>query len=368
MTLLKSYSKVDESGEGWFEDGRRRAMRRRICAISLSCIILVIVIVSAVVGTHVSKSSNNDGKDKNSNQSQSAASLKAACGLTLYPDSCYRSLAPLMNSSRGEIVQPEALYKASLQVAIGEISKAAKYFEENGGLKSILSGNQSDIVAALEKCRELLDLATDHLNSSFLSDKLTSSDAIEDILTWLSAAGTYQETCIDGFANTTSRLNVLQYLKDSNEFTSNSLAIIKQVSDAAKSLKLRRKLLTATDDMGMPHWLSFKDRKLLQSSKSSPIIYDAVVAKDGTGKYKTIGAALKAVPEKSKKRFTIYVKKGVYYENVRVEKRKWNVMMVGDGMDKTVVSGSLNVVDGTPTFSSATFGKYSLLHSLPLNI
>ncbi|KAL8099731.1 hypothetical protein AgCh_032115 [Apium graveolens] len=356
MTLLKSYSKVDESGEGWFEDGRRRAMRRRICAISLSCIILVIVIVSAVVGTHVSKSSKSDGNDKSSNQSQSAASIKAACGLTLYPDSCYRSLAPLLNSSPGETVQPEVLYKASLQVAIGEISKAAKYFADNGGLKSVLAGNQTDIVAALENCRELLDLATDHLNSSFLSDKLTSSDAIEDILTWLSAAGTYQDTCIDGFANSTFRLNVLQYLKDSNEFTSNSLAIIKQVSDAAKSLNLR-KLLTVTDDMGMPHWLSFKDRKLLQS-KSSPITYDAVVAKDGTGKYKTIGAALKAVPEKSKKRFTIYVKKGVYYENVRVEKGKWNVMMIGEGMDKTVVSGRLNVVDGTPTFSTATFAAF----------
>ncbi|KAL1832185.1 hypothetical protein ACET3Z_001836 [Daucus carota] len=357
MTLLKSYSKVDESSdEGWF--ARRRAMRRRVCAISLSCVVLVVVIVSAVVGTHLSKSGKNDGNDGNRDQPQGVASIKAACGLTLYPDSCYRSLAPLLNSSRGGIVQPEVLFKASLQVAIGEITKAAKYFGENGGLKGVFGGNQSEVAAAVENCRELLDLATDHLNLSVLSDKLTSSDAVEDILTWLSAAGTYQETCIDGFANTSLRLNVLQYLKDSNEFTSNSLAIIKQVSNAAKSLNLRRKLLTATDGTDMPHWLSFKDRKLLQSSKSYPIKYDVVVAKDGTGQYKTIGAALKAVPDKSKKRFTIFVKKGVYYENVRVEKAKWNVMMIGDGMDKTVVSGSLNVVDGTPTFSTATFAAF----------
>jgi hypothetical protein len=84
---------------------------------------------------------------------------------------------------------------------------------------------------------------------------------------------------------------------------------------------------------------------------------DIVVAKDGSGKYKTISEALKHVPNKSNKRTLIYVKKGIYYENVRVEKTKWNVMIVGDGMTASVVSGRLNVVDGTPTFSSATFGK-----------
>ncbi|CAN1139838.1 Putative pectinesterase/pectinesterase inhibitor 24 [Linum perenne] len=93
-----------------------------------------------------------------------------------------------------------------------------------------------------------------------------------------------------------------------------------------------------------------KDEKVLRRKA------DVVVAKDGSGKYKTIGEALKEVPKKSKKkRFVIYVKKGVYKENVRVEKNMWNVVMVGDGMDATVVTGSRNVVDGTPTFSTATF-------------
>lgn len=84
---------------------------------------------------------------------------------------------------------------------------------------------------------------------------------------------------------------------------------------------------------------------------------DIVVAKDGSGKYRTISEALKHVADKSKKRVVIYVKKGIYYENVRVEKTKWNVMIIGDGMTSSVVSGKLNFVDGTPTFSSATFGK-----------
>jgi pectinesterase len=105
-----------------------------------------------------------------------------------------------------------------------------------------------------------------------------------------------------------------------------------------------------------PKWLNSKDRKLLVT-KDLRSKADIVVAKDGSGKYKTISEALKHVPNKSNKRTLIYVKKGIYYENVRVEKTKWNVMIVGDGMTASVVSGRLNVVDGTPTFSSATFGK-----------
>lgn len=42
---------------------------------------------------------------------------------------------------------------------------------------------------------------------------------------------------------------------------------------------------------------------------------------------------------------------------VRVGKKKTNVMIVGDGMDSTIITGSLNVVDGSTTFNSATLGK-----------
>ncbi|KAJ6989112.1 hypothetical protein NC653_021864 [Populus alba x Populus x berolinensis] len=106
----------------------------------------------------------------------------------------------------------------------------------------------------------------------------------------------------------------------------------------------------------MPRWLHPEARKLLQSSDLKKA--DAIVAQDGSGKYKRITDALKDVPGKSKKRYVIYVKKGIYFENVRIEKNQWNVMMIGDGMNATIVSASLNVVDGTPTFSTATFAVF----------
>ncbi|KAK9065075.1 hypothetical protein SSX86_016458 [Deinandra increscens subsp. villosa] len=329
MSSLKSYGKLDELDQMRLD--ARRKTRKRIAIVAVSSLILVIVVVASVVGTTVrSKNHSHDGV-----QSQSAlASIKAVCDTTLYPDTCYTSLSPLVNSTH---IAPDELLKLSVVVAINELAKVSTLLE-------------------LKNCSELLDLALDHLNDTLSSatdvDLVSVGSILDDLMTWLSAAGTYQQTCIDSFQEN----DVLDYLKTSTELTSNSLAIVKGISSAANSYNQRRRLMS--DDM--PGWLSGKERrKLLQMTKlPGGIKANVVVAKDGSGKYKKISDALKAVPEKSKKRFVIYVKKGVYFENIRIEKPKWNVMMIGDGMDSTIVSGSLNVVDGTPTFQSATFAVF----------
>ena len=67
--------------------------------------------------------------------------------------------------------------------------------------------------------------------------------------------------------------------------------------------------------------------------------------------------AVDAAPDGGKSRYVIHVKKGVYKENVEVGKKKRELMIVGDGMDATVITGSRNVVDGATTFNSATLGE-----------
>lgn len=63
-------------------------------------------------------------------------------------------------------------------------------------------------------------------------------------------------------------------------------------------------------------------------------------------------------------RFVIYIKAGAYFENVEVVSKKTNLMFLGDGIGKTVVKASRNVVDGWTTFRSATVGEFvqSLLY------
>ena len=91
---------------------------------------------------------------------------------------------------------------------------------------------------------------------------------------------------------------------------------------------------------------------------------DAVVCKSG-GCYKTVMEAVNAAPDYSERRFVIYIKEGVYKERVRVPMRKKNVVFLGDGMGKTVITGSANVGQpGVTTYNSATVGQFLSFLSL----
>lgn len=116
---------------------------------------------------------------------------------------------------------------------------------------------------------------------------------------------------------------------------------------------------------GFPTWVSSKDRKLLQASVNETK-FDLIVARDGTGNFTTISEAVAAAPNNSDTRFVIYIKAGAYFENVEVERKKKMLMFVGDGIGKTVVKASRNVVDGWTTFRSATVGEYRNSLSSPL--
>ncbi|XXG75927.1 hypothetical protein AAC387_Pa08g0391 [Persea americana] len=100
---------------------------------------------------------------------------------------------------------------------------------------------------------------------------------------------------------------------------------------------------------------------LLASWEAAAWRADFVVAKDGSGNYKTINEAVAALAlrgRSSSSRVVIYVKSGVYPENVEIRWGLKNVMFVGDGIDKTIVTSNRNVPDGATTFGSATFAKH----------
>lgn len=80
---------------------------------------------------------------------------------------------------------------------------------------------------------------------------------------------------------------------------------------------------------------------------------DVVVAKDGRkNAFKTVNEAVAARGPANQERFVIYVAAGEYNENVIIKGS--NVTLVGDGIGKTILSGSRSVKDGFRTFTSAT--------------
>ncbi|TQE08720.1 hypothetical protein C1H46_005704 [Malus baccata] len=352
---FKGYGKVDELEEQAF----KRKTRKRLIILSVSTVVLLAVIIGVVAGVIIHKRNNSSPSVPNSTPGPEltpAASLKAVCGVTQYPSSCFSSISALETSNSTD---PEVIFKLSLQVAIHAAAKLPGLPAKIG----LNIANDTHLEKVLDVCEGLFEDVVDRLNDSLTSmdvnqgDKLLTAAKINDIKTWLSTTLTDQETCLDSLADLNSTL-VQEFkaaVQNTTEFSSNSLAIVAKILSLLTNLNVpvhRRLLGVGGSEVDFPGWVSPGDRRLLQDNNATAQI---VVAKDGTGDFKTIQEAVDKVPKKSKNRILIHVKQGVYYENVLMDKSKWNVMMFGDGKTKTVVSGNLSFVDGTPTFSTATF-------------
>ncbi|CAD5171759.1 unnamed protein product [Musa acuminata subsp. malaccensis] len=315
----------------------------KVAALSVSAIVLV-----AIVATVAVTISNLDSEPAKTQFSSSQKNIKDFCNPTDYQETCESTLS----AAAGNSTDPKELVNLAFQITIDQIKEA---FNHSTVLSEAAKNPRTS--DALENCRELLDYAIDDLRSSI--DQLEGFSLIkldkflDDLKVWISASITYQETCLDGFENTTTNAaeSMRKALNSSAEMTSNILAIVINLDNTLDSLNLgiSRKLLAEE----YPSWVSLGKRRLLQLSPAE-LKPNVTVAQDGTGDVKTINDALLRVPKKSNHTFVIYIKEGVYKEKVQVNRSLTNVIMVGDGTNKTKITGSLNYIDGTATFKTAT--------------
>ncbi|CAN1281861.1 Pectinesterase 3 [Linum perenne] len=161
----------------------------------------------------------------------------------------------------------------------------------------------------------------------------------------------YHGTCVDGFdGDKDLHEGMSKGLMNSTQLTSNALAIFASVSDILTDFNL------TSSFQGFPRWMSGKDRKLLAAGEGNLPKPDVVVAKDGSGQFTTITAALASYPKNlNGRRFVIYVKAGIYNEYIIIPKDQVNIFMYGDGPRRTIVTGSKSFKDGVPTYGTASF-------------
>lgn len=205
---------------------------------------------------------------------------------------------------------------------------------------------------AISDCLDLLDFSADELSWSLSATQNpkgknnSTGDLSSDLRTWLSAALVNQDTCIEGFDGTNS---IVQGLVTGglNQVTSLVQQLLNMVHPVSDNPGRR---LESNDQF--PSWMKLEDRKLVQANG---VTVDAIVAADGSGNFTKVMDAILAAPDFSMRRYVIYIKKGVYNEYVEIKKKKWNLMMIGDGMNATIISGNRNYVDGWTTFHTATF-------------
>ncbi|KAI4332647.1 hypothetical protein L6164_017539 [Bauhinia variegata] len=201
-------------------------------------------------------------------------------------------------------------------------------------------------------CVKLYENTIFHLNRTLQGLRKKSCSTF-DAQTWLSTALTNLETCSTGALE----LRVTDFMPpliygNVSEMIRNSLAMNGYLLKLEQARNYN--CSEVTDDV-FPSWVSGSERKLLQGASS--IRANLVVAKDGSGHFRTVQAAINAAARRRiKSRFVIHVKRGVYRENIQVDKFNDNIMLVGDGMRYTIISGRRSVQDGFTTYSSATAG------------
>ncbi|GLT84405.1 hypothetical protein SLE2022_026380 [Rubroshorea leprosula] len=251
------------------------------------------------------------------------------CSKMPYPQPCEYFLT--QNQNQTPIKDESNFLKISLQLSLDRAANARS--------KTYSLGPQcrdEREKAAWDDCLELYEHTILKLNKT-----LGSECTKDDTQTWLSTALTNFQTCQAGFVELDVSDHILPLMANNvSNLISNTLALN----------KAPYKQPSYKD--GFPTWVKPGTRKLLQASSVVP---NVVVAQDGSGNFKTVNEAITAASKRSGSgRYVIYVKQGTYSENVEIGSKLNNIMLVGDGIGKTIITGSKSVRGGTTTFRSAT--------------
>ncbi|TXG65169.1 hypothetical protein EZV62_006444 [Acer yangbiense] len=329
--------------------------------IVVSIIFLVTVVVALSVGITVGFKSIAKKEKETENIKKAIA---AVCQPTELREKCIQRL----EFHAGNTPDPEKLIRVVIKLAM-------KHFRKAGNVTVTLKEIEKDPRTnnTLQGCKELIHKSIRELKRSYMllgeSHIKDQKNLLEDLMTWLSATITYQETCLDGFdektTNSTAK-KMRETLNYSMELTRDAIAmvsIVNQVIDFLKSkdnvslLGHGSRRLLEVEEKPNNYWLGHTGNRsthleALDIDKFKP---NFVVAKDGSGRFTTINDALIHVPREQDKPTVIYIKEGIYNEIVHISPDMTHLVLIGDGANKTRITGSLNYVDGTPTWKTATF-------------
>ncbi|KAL4589365.1 hypothetical protein LXL04_002271 [Taraxacum kok-saghyz] len=281
------------------------------------------------------------------------SSLDSICKSTPYPDVCFESskLSISININVNVILQ-------SLQSAITEGVKLLPLLSNIDGGKIIEKQK-----GTIQDCNELHQITLSSLKKSLSRLSTTSSSSLADARAFLSAAVTNKNTCLEGLESASGPLKpyLVDTITTAYKHVSNSLSLLSASGSNAKESK--NHVHVHHKGVEFPKWMHRKDRKIFRNDyddaddDDDDYDYDyntLTVANDGSGNFTTITDAINFAPNNSVDRVLIYIKQGLYEENVEIPSYKTNIVFLGEGSDITTISGNRSVVDGWTTFRSAT--------------
>ncbi|XP_004499429.1 pectinesterase 3 [Cicer arietinum] len=222
LKIFKGYDKVEHKHDN-LEDQQIQPQHHlhKISKPLITTISIIIITILFLTLTLSFTLFHHQTNTESQNPLNSPNSIRSICNVTRFPDSCFTALS----SSNQNPTDSKTILKLSLRSSIDELTKLASSLGANS------NGN------ALGDCKEQIDDAVSRLNdsvSTVTNGTVNLTDVeINDIQTWVSAALTDQETCVDGLEEAGFSLGtvdkVKKMMKKSNEYTSNSLAIVANI-------------------------------------------------------------------------------------------------------------------------------------------
>ncbi|KAM6545756.1 hypothetical protein CsatB_026492 [Cannabis sativa] len=250
------------------------------------------------------------------------------------------------------------LFDHSVQYTIGKAHWTRTLAHDLSFTSSKRLGAHSETAAIID-CLELLDDTVDLLSNVVVSrNEVPKTYRDDDVHTWLSAALTNQETCLESLEThrlESEKATMATSARNLSQLITNSLSLyLSSTKSKSGAGAGARKLLSVGE---FPAWVTAGDRQLLEAPVEE-IKAHAVVAKDGSGSHGTIGAAIDELSASMAEggRTVIQIKAGTYQEYIKIPTKQKNVLLVGEGKGKTVIVGNKNSDDGSTTYNSATVG------------
>ncbi|KAI3896859.1 hypothetical protein MKX03_013510 [Papaver bracteatum] len=189
-------------------------------------LLLLSILITLVFPYSTTTAAHNTGTPQNL--------VRSSCIHANYPDLCLRTLTSFM----GQATTPNDVAKAAVTVSLARAQKVSDYLKDLSKKRNGGGGSNKRENGALTDCVEEMTDSVEQLKKTLSELQHLRSRTfrwqLSNVQTWVSAALTYEDTCLDGFKTVDGDINKDEIKKKINNLariTSNALYLINCLDD-----------------------------------------------------------------------------------------------------------------------------------------
>ncbi|KAF5480271.1 hypothetical protein F2P56_001034 [Juglans regia] len=190
----------------------------------LRFLLYLLTLLLSIINSHLSLAS---AATSTSSTQTYKTYIKTTCNSTLYPKVCYKSLSYHASEIKTD---PLKLCNAALEVALEAAQNTSSTVSKISKQTGLLSTETAVIEDCIDNVKDSIYELRDSQNAMGQLGGSNAEFQIDNVKTWVSAAITDENTCLDGLdemkVNTTVKKKIRKSILNLCKMTSNALALI----------------------------------------------------------------------------------------------------------------------------------------------